>query len=243
MLLMKVKRINQNKIQFILTSEDLSRRNLKVDELAYGSKTARLLFDNLIELAHERYDIKRDNTPIVVEAIPLSSESIMIVITKVNAPEELDPHFSQFSKDPNADAGALLAGILPSLIKSASDVIEAFNDLKAHQAGESIEASLDDAIDISKLFFFHSLDSLICVAHLLEGSYRGKNTLFKAPQPGHYLLVVNKSDHSPEEFNKTCNLLSEYSEQQDFSVGQLQHFEEHFTIIEKDRALSQLAQL
>ena len=33
----------------------------------------------------------------MVEAIPLSSESIMLIVTKVEDPEELDTRFSKFS--------------------------------------------------------------------------------------------------------------------------------------------------
>ena len=41
-----------------------------------------------------------DDIPLMVEAIPLSSESIMLIITKIEDPEELDTRFSRFSPAP-----------------------------------------------------------------------------------------------------------------------------------------------
>ena len=84
---------------------------------------------------------------------------------------------------------------------------------------------------------------MIRLAHVLNGFYCGDNTLFKNPRDNRYYLVVSKSAHSPEEFNKTCNILTEYGTQDDFSVGQLSYYKEHYqTIVGRD-ALATLAQL
>ena len=44
----------------------------------------------------------------MVEAIPLSSESIMLIVTKVEDPEELDTRFSKFSPFAEAESENLL---------------------------------------------------------------------------------------------------------------------------------------
>ena len=36
----------------------------------------------------------------MIEAIPMSNDSIQLVITKVDDPEELDTRFSRFSQNP-----------------------------------------------------------------------------------------------------------------------------------------------
>ena len=43
-------------------------------------------------------DLRQNDIPLMVEAIPLSSESVILVITKVEYPEELDTRFSKFSE-------------------------------------------------------------------------------------------------------------------------------------------------
>ncbi|MDE7059508.1 MAG: adaptor protein MecA [Lachnospiraceae bacterium] len=37
---------------------------------------------------------------------------------------------------------------------------------------------------------------------MLKGIYHGENRLYKNPDTTQYHLVITKSDHTPEEFNK-----------------------------------------
>src|SRR5699024_12401076 len=50
------------------------------------------------QAAHD-FGFEANNIPLIIEAIPLSSDSIILIITKVEDPEELDPRFSRFSPD------------------------------------------------------------------------------------------------------------------------------------------------
>ncbi len=94
---MKIERINENQIRCTLTSFDLSVRNLNLGELAYGSEKARNLFREMIQKASNEVGFEAEDIPLMVEAIPLSNESVMLVITKIEDPEELDTRFSKFS--------------------------------------------------------------------------------------------------------------------------------------------------
>ena len=97
---MKIERINENQIRCTLTSSDLSARNLNLGELAYGTEKAKKLFHEMIQKASNEVGFEADDIPLMVEAIPLSSESIMLIITKIEDPEELDTRFSRFSPAP-----------------------------------------------------------------------------------------------------------------------------------------------
>ena len=94
---MKIERINDNQIRCTLTSFDLSVRNINLVELAYGTEKARKLFREMIQKASNEVGFEAEDIPLMVEAIPLSSESIMLVITKIEDPEELDTRFAKFS--------------------------------------------------------------------------------------------------------------------------------------------------
>ena len=94
---MKIERINDNQIRCTLTGSDLSSRNLNLIELAYGTDKARSLFQEMMQKASSEVGFQADDTPLMIEAIPLSAESIMLIITKVEDPEELDARFSRFS--------------------------------------------------------------------------------------------------------------------------------------------------
>ena len=84
---MKIERINENQIRCTLTSSDLSARNLNLGELAYGTEKAKKLFHEMIQKASNEVGFEADDIPLMVEAIPLSSESIMLIITKIEDPE------------------------------------------------------------------------------------------------------------------------------------------------------------
>lgn len=76
---MKIERINENQIRCTLTSSDLSARNLNLGELAYGTEKAKKLFHEMIQKASNEVGFEADDIPLMVEAIPLSSESIMLI--------------------------------------------------------------------------------------------------------------------------------------------------------------------
>ena len=43
------------------------------------------------------FGFEADNIPLMIEAIPVSADSIILIITKVEDPEELDTRFSKFT--------------------------------------------------------------------------------------------------------------------------------------------------
>ena len=94
---MRIERINENQIRCTLSNFDLSVRNLNLSELAYGSEKARNLFREMIQRASNEVGFEAEDIPLMVEAIPLANESVMLIITKIEDPEELDTRFSKFS--------------------------------------------------------------------------------------------------------------------------------------------------
>ena len=76
-----------------------------------------------------RVGFETNDIPLMVEAIPLPSESIVLIITKVEYPDELDTRFSKFSEadDDFTDLGN--AG-QPPVIKGAADILELFERIK-----------------------------------------------------------------------------------------------------------------
>ena len=81
---MKVERINEVQIKFILTKTDLEKRSLDISDLAYGSSKTQELFQDIIETATREFEFNMDETPVMIEAVPMSKSSITIMLTKVN---------------------------------------------------------------------------------------------------------------------------------------------------------------
>ena len=97
---MKIEKVNENQIRCTLTREDLAERQIKLSELAYGTEKAKMLFRDMMQQAAYEFGFEADDIPLMIEAIPLSADTIILVITKVEYPEELDTRFSRFS-DPD----------------------------------------------------------------------------------------------------------------------------------------------
>ena len=73
--------------------------------------------------------------------------------------------------------------------------------------------------------------------------YKGKNSLYKSPFDNKYYLVVSKSDDTAETYNKVCNILSEYSDQQNYVVGTDQYMSEHYEVLVNGDAVQKLAMI
>lgn len=247
---MKIEKINENQIRCTLSREDLISRHIKLSELAYGSTKARELFRELMEQAAYQYGFEAEDIPLMIEAIPLSSESIVLLVTKVESPDELDTRFSRFSEDDDDydddDMNIVDAPAKPFNEAAADDILNIFNSLLA-KAQEAIAASPEKAakkglpVDITKMFVFDDLDDVLKLSSILATFYNGKNSLYKSPFDDKYYLVVSKSNDSAEVYNKVCNILAEYSDQQNFVVGTDAYMSEHYETMLKGDAIQKLA--
>lgn len=95
---MKIERLSENQIRCTLNKADLNEKHLKISELAYGTQKARELFRDMIQQASAELGFEIDDTPLMIEAIPVSPDCLILIVTKVEDPEELDTRFSRFSK-------------------------------------------------------------------------------------------------------------------------------------------------
>ena len=94
---MKLERINENQIRCTLNKTDLIDRELKLSELAYGTEKAKDLFRDMMAQASDELGFEADDIPLIIEAIPVSGDCIILIVTKVEDPEELDTRFARFS--------------------------------------------------------------------------------------------------------------------------------------------------
>ena len=95
---MKLEKLSDTQIRGTLSKEDLSQRQLHLSELAYGSEKAKELFRDMMQQASIELGFEADNIPLMIEAIPISNDCLVLVVTKVEDPDELDTRFSRFSK-------------------------------------------------------------------------------------------------------------------------------------------------
>ena len=243
---MKIEKVNDNQIRCTLTREDLDDRQIKLSELAYGSEKARSLFKDMIEQANYEFGFEANDIPLMIEAIPLSSESIILVITKVEYPDELDTRFSKFTQPD--DESIEEESEIEFSRQGADDIIGLFEKLKNTKNSSNPEEvqeekAVDEIRDLTRMFEFENLNQVCMVSNVLDGAYDGPNALYKDNKNAHFYLTLHKGEHSPAEFNKVCNMIAEYGKQKKYKESIDAFFKEHNQIILDECAIQTLAQL
>ncbi len=93
---MKIEKINDRQIRCTLNAEDLAANDLNTDEFRYGSEKARELFSSVMERARDEVGFEPGEAPLMIEAIPVDTRTLVLLISLVDDPEELDTRFSVF---------------------------------------------------------------------------------------------------------------------------------------------------
>ena len=240
---MKIERVSENQIRCTLSSFDLSVRNLNLRELAYGTEKARNLFREMIQKASNEVGFEAEDIPLMVEAIPLSNESVMLIITKIEDPEELDTRFSKFSPSPEDESEDLLASLASELLEGADGLLGRLvsqNQETAPKQPQTDASKQEEPKPSVRIYRFDSLDGATEAAHAVGGNFTGVNTLYKKPGTSQYYLVVH-AGVDQREFNRALDVLAEYGTKQKFEYATEAYFQEHYEVIVKDKALQSLA--
>lgn len=246
---MKIERINENQIRCTLTSFDLSIRNLNLGELAYGSEKARNLFREMIQKASNEVGFEAEDIPLMVEAIPLSNESVMLVITKIEDPEELDTRFSKFSPLSEEDQDGIFDGLTSEMLEGAEGLLNLLRkDILGLTQQENVdtetpqESGAEETPAIqTRIYRFSSLDQVTAAAHAAGQVYTGLNSLYKNPATSVYYLVLSSAQTDPLVFSRICNLLAEYGEKVRQEAASEAYYQEHYELIIHRQALQKLA--
>lgn len=260
---MKIEKVNEHQIRCTLTREDLATWELKISELAYGTEKAKTLFRDMMRQAAYECGFEAEDIPLMIEAIPLNSECIVLIITKVEDPEELDTRFSKFAPsihegddfdDDNEELADVFSEgadeVLNMLRKmSGSDLSEESSESKSAPAADTGSSQhsgtkKSPVQQIScQLFTFGTLNNVTRLAHVASAVYQGSNTLYKDEKSGSYLLLIDSAGQNASDFNRICNLISEYGKPEKSVNAARAYLEEHFEPLIRDNALKSLAQI
>lgn len=247
---MKIERISENQIRCTLSNFDLSVRNLNLSELAYGSEKARNLFREMIQKASNEVGFEAEDIPLMVEAIPLANESVMLIITKIEDPEELDTRFSKFSPAEEDDDSSW-SSLASEFLEGADGLLNLLeNTEKDEEKAASVKSEVptknqdaNSPRQSTRIFLFDSLD-LVCEAAKETGHiFTGLNVLYKNPVNGKYYLVLKRDGTEELAFSRTCNILSEYGSRIRYDTAAEAYYDEHFDVIVKKNALQSLSRL
>lgn len=251
---MKIEKVNEHQIRCTLTREDLADRELKISELAYGTEKAKNLFRDMMQQAAYEFGFEAEDIPLMIEAIPLNAECIVLIITKVEDPEELDTRFSKFAPSVHDDMDDEDDDIIDAFAESTDEMLNMLRRIdqqgKASAAPETkksqgipMKDGLSSIPHTSRMFSFASLYDVMRLAHVAAPLFSGINSLYKREKDGSYLLLVSPSGQIAADFNRLCHILSEYGCPEHYSSAAESYLEEHCEPVIKDKAIQSLANI
>ena len=244
---MKIEKVNEHQIRCTLTREDLLSRELKISELAYGTDKAKDLFRDMMQQAACEFGFEAEDIPLMIEAIPLNAECIVLIVTKVEDPEELDTRFARFAPSISGDDDyeedyPEVSDEVMDLFERIHKTVSAEKTVIREAAAQEREKSEKEE-EVYRIFSFSSLNELTRLARIFGPDLVCENKLYKNEAKGLYLLVVNQCALSAEAFGKVCNTISEYGATAKALQTGAAYMDEHYDCLIPGNALQRLAGL
>lgn len=192
---MKIEKISDTQIQVTLNHSDLINRDIKISELAYGSKKAQALFKDMMTRAYEDFGFETENIPLMIEAVPISTDSIMIVVTKVEDPAQIDEKLDSIGERPTHRT-----------FKEPEE--DRLTDLKL-MGRDTRERTKNAKKQAQVLMYeFKGFDDVAKAAHAVESIYIGDNSLYK--YDNRYFLVLNKNQRAKVKPEAVVGIMDEF---------------------------------
>ncbi|TCK99722.1 adapter protein MecA 1/2 [Natranaerovirga hydrolytica] len=232
---MKLEKVNENQIKCTLNKSDLSDREIKLSELAYGTEKAQELFRDMMEQASFEFGFEVDDVPLMIEAIPLSTESIILIITKVDNPEDLETKFANLTSNIKR-------------FKKKKSQQDTLRELSSNKKTEEKSKNYDKKFSVKSdeyllIYTFNNLDDIILLSNNLDSMYTGINSLYKDNKNQTYYLVLHKSDFDDIIFKDLSTVLSEFGTKVLSTYATEAYYNEHYDVIIKNNALQNLSKL
>ena len=266
---MKIEKVNDHQIRCTLTRDDLAKRDLKITELAYGTDKAKELFQDMMQQANIEFGFDAEDTPIMIEAIPINSECIVLIITKVEDPDELDTRFSNFApsvheEDEDEEYEDEEYDYDEDDEDNEEDVMGLFKRLQHSNMNDFIDSPFQGAQSDSKkvkektagprkkglpsrkgsrIFSFNSLHEVTKFAAIVNRKFCGVNTLYKNEAKGKYYLILHQGDIDSAVFANICSLLTEYGQTEIGNTADEHYLAEHYEIVLSDVAVQTLSKI
>lgn len=215
---MKIEKISENQIKFLLTNEDLKEREIKLTELAQGSEKAQDFFRDIMSEAMLDFGFDVTDTPLMIEAMPIASDSVMIIVSKVINEVDVD--------------------------RVLSLNVKTLNERKFKQEGlifmepELIDNHHEqDNLNIY-IYSFKTLDEVMKISKKIAPKIGDRNELHKYNE-NYFLLIENPLTN----MENLESVLCEYGQKHVSNVIAKCHLEEHGEVIIKNDALSILSKI
>ena len=212
---MKIERISENQLKLTLTKDELKDRDIKLEDLITPSEKTQQLFRDIMEQALDEHNFISENTPLMIEAVPMGSEGIMIIVTK-------------------SGGNGKKSGKSSNLLQQAQE-----NRRWKKKPMDAMEHTEDISSDIL-IYSFSHLDDVISVSLRLDSSFQGESAVYK--NENKYFLILQGNTYTAEDVSENLELiLKEYGQKHISTPLAKYYLLEHGETIIADKAVKALA--
>ncbi|WP_253287924.1 adaptor protein MecA [Anaerostipes sp. MSJ-23] len=230
---MKIERISDNQIRCTLNKEDLEGKETLLNELAFGSDKAKGLFRELMKKASAELGFETNDIPLMVEAIPVSKECLILVITRVDNPEDFNEHYKKLAKNMPSDHIS---------VGNEEDLLDLLN----HQTDHPLKGTEDPmrlalADSSTNIYYFQTLEEVSAAAKMIR-DYTTRSSLYKDPVNHCYYLTLSIETDDPKDntMDMMHSVLSEYCRRLPNTYATKALFNEHLVPIIKTQAVEEM---
>lgn len=211
---MKIEKISETQIKLILTQNDLTERNIQLEDLTSPSEKTQSLFREIMEQALTECDFIAENTPLMVEAMPVGLDGIMIIVTKMDRKDSIGNHMKLISESKD-------------LRRYKKKSVSAFSPMEDD----------DGAILI---YSFEQLDDVIDVSVRISDACHGFSSLYKL-ESQYYLVLQNDESNDDTKTEDLDMILGEYGTKHISTPLAKYYLIEHGESILENKAIRMLA--
>ena len=213
-----MEKISDSQIKFTLTAKDLIDRNINITDLTYESEKTRQLFREILDEAKNSCNFRPDNTPLMIEAMPVE-DGIMIIISKVKNTENL-----KSGLDLRPDSKGI-----------GRYKLDDFLDVK-----DVVKNSIDSENSKVTIYCFETMDNAANSAKRISPVFSGESSLYKN-KDSYYLILNRPASGNDVGTDNIEVMLSEYGTKQTSGPVAKAYITEHGEAIIKADAVSILS--
>ena len=161
---MRIERISETQMKFVLMQSDLEERDIKISELSHSSDKTQQLFKEIMQLVQDEEVFTTESAPFLIEAMRVGVDSLAVIVTKMNA-EDLEKRYN---------------------------LIPAAKDRCRFKRTEYIKEDYPDE-DSHVVFSFGNLDLAAAAALAVDPVFAGESRLYKL-NGQYYLWLLNETE-------------------------------------------------
>lgn len=217
---MKMEKISDTQIKFILTKSDLISRNLNLSDLTQQNEKTSQLFKEMLDKAVKNFNLKPEANPFMIEAMPMN-DGIMILISKVDSDKSLNSGFD----------------FLPETLKTGRFRQGSFLELREEAAPHINRKDAKYSV-----FVFNSMDEASSASKRIKSGFEGESSLLKL-KDSFYLLLKRRKAENELKTDYLEAALSEYGRKDISNSVSSAYIREHGEVIIVDRAINILSDI